>query len=145
VSCPAMRGENPLARVTDGLDARPQVSQEDHLGDDRREASTLGFEDAEGRAIDRFGLPARLRGGSGRLAVKEKLPGLGTFDPTQDDRAAMCFDRLGNGLGRHCDLLTGDGSWLHARTMPAVSSACREPVAARRLATSGGLDQTLVA
>ena len=30
----AMRGENPVARLADGLDARPQVAQEDRLGDD---------------------------------------------------------------------------------------------------------------
>lgn len=104
-----MRGENPAARLTDGLDACPQVPQEDRLGDDGPEASSLGFEHAEDRAIDRLGLPARLRNVSGRLAVKEEFPGLGTFDPTENDRAAMRLDRLGNGMGRHFDPLAGDG------------------------------------
>ena len=34
VSRRAVRGENPVARLTDGVDARPQVAQEDRLGDD---------------------------------------------------------------------------------------------------------------
>ena len=63
--------------------------------------AALGFEHAEDRAIDRFGLQVRLRRFSGRLAVKEEFRSLGTFDPTQNDRTAVCFDRLGNGMRRH--------------------------------------------
>ena len=60
--------------------------------------------------------------------MKEEFPCVRTFDPTQHDRAAVRFDRFGDGMGRHFDPVNGDGSWLHARTVPAVSSAYREPL-----------------
>ena len=124
--------ENPMARRTNGVDVRPQVAQEDRLADDRGEACPLGFEHVEDRAIDRVGLPVRLRHVRGWLAVEEQFPGRGSFDPTQHDRAVVRLDRLGTGMGRHCEPLSGDGSWLHARTVPGGDSAFREPVAARR-------------
>ena len=100
-------------------------------------------EDAEQCAIDRVGLQARVRCRSGRLAVKEQFPGRRTCNSTYDDRAAVRLDRLGNGMGRHFDPVNGDGSWLHAGTVPGVNSACCEPVPPD-VRTSGGLDQSLV-
>jgi len=41
--------------------------------------------------------------------VKVEFPGLGTFDSTENDRAAVRLDRLGNRMGRHFDALAGDG------------------------------------
>ena len=128
-----MRGQDAIARLTDGLDAGPQISQEDRLGDDRPEAPTFGFEDAENRAIDRFGLQARLRNLGRRLAVKKEFPGFGPFDPTDSDRAAVRFDRLGDGEGRHFDPLSGDGLGTHAHTVLWNHSVCDKRRAARRL------------
>ena len=41
--------------------------------------------------------------------MKVEFPGLGTYDPTENDRAAVRLDRLGNRMGRHFDALAGDG------------------------------------
>ena len=68
--------------------------------------------------------------------MQEELPGRGTFDPTENDRAAMRLDRLGNGMGRHFDPLSGDGtgSCSHStRVNSACVNQCR-PTSA----TSGG-------
>jgi len=125
-------GKHPPARITDGVDVLRQITQKDHLGDDGPEVSTLGFEYAKDRAIDRFSLPARCGRSGGRPAMNEEFPRLGACDATDDDQASVRLDRRGNGMGRHFDSLGGDGSWLHARTVRAVSPPCREPVAARR-------------
>ena len=108
---PPARRENPTARRADGLEIRPQVPQEEGLADNRREAPPLRFEDGEDRAIDRLGLLARTRHLGGRLAEEEELPDLGAFHPTEDDSAAVRLDRLGGGMGRHGNPLTGAGSW----------------------------------
>jgi hypothetical protein len=104
---PLARRKNPTARRANGLEVGAEVPQEERLADNRREAPPLRFEDAEDRAIDRFGLLARIHGLGVWLAAEEQLPGLGAFYPTKDDRAALGLDRFGREMGKHCDPLTG--------------------------------------
>ena len=132
VSRAAGSGEDAQARRTDRADVLPQVPQEDHLGDDRAEAPALGLEHVEDRAIDRFGLQARIGRSVGGQAVNGEFPGLGSVDPPQDDQAAVRLDRLGNGTGRQLGSRGGGGSRLHARTVRAAGSPCCEPATARR-------------
>ena len=96
--CPA-RLEHAVAARADGLEVAPQAPEEERLADDRFEAPAFGFEDAEDGAIDRLGLPTRVRRTGGGLTVEEELPGLGAVHSTQHDLAAVRLERLGPGPG----------------------------------------------
>ena len=144
-----------MARLADGLDARPQVPQEDRLGDDRPEASSLGFEDAEDRAIDRFGLPARLRSLGGRLAVKKssRASGPSTRRRTIEQPCASIVSAAG--WGEHSSVasapclllgadLLGTRRWAAApsgseeKNVNAAGLVLLEAVAGPRLGPNGG-------
>ena len=71
-----------------------EIAQENRLGGNRSEVAALGFEDVDYRAIDRFGLHARIDRFGGGLAAEKEFPGLGALHPAQDDRAAMGLDRF---------------------------------------------------
>jgi hypothetical protein len=93
------RSKDAIARRADELEVRLQAAQEERLADDRSEAPSFGFEDGEGRAVDRLRLLARVRRAGERLAEQEDFAGRGTVQPTEDDPAALRLDRLRRAQG----------------------------------------------
>ena len=89
VICPTAGREHLTTRLAHGRDDCRQVPQENRLGHDGLEATTLGVERALDRAVHRGGLSAGIRDVGGRAAMEEDLARCGPFDPTQHDRAAV--------------------------------------------------------